>query len=445
LFADTGDIELRPLTVLLGSNNVGKTSLIAPLLIARQTMLSRDRRAPLVTRGDWINVGDFDDYVFRHDKTRAVKLTFGFHVHDDLEPKEELGAAGPGSCQAEFTLAPNGSGVRLSRYRILDIYGRALLERRLGRTGNYSLKLSAPPSGSVVRGSPDAAARRAMRDDRPVHFSFSPTPVFSAAVEATRPAGPTLRARELDIDPYTTMYLDIVDNVYDELMRLAYRIQFVGPLRDEPQRVYQVHGETPIDVGSRGQLSAELLYRSDGGPLLRSVNQWLPRFGFPGGIRVRRLTAGAFSLDTSVDKNRPRINIADTGFGLSQLLPLLVQSFNAASESILLFEQPEIHLNPGLQVTLADLFCTVAKDRTVVVETHSEHFILRLRRLVAEGTFDAKDVALLYFDDTNRGARIRQVSLQSNGHIPADQWPKGFFEEGLQQSVGLAAAQRTRS
>ena len=105
-------------------------------------------------------------------------------------------------------------------------------------------------------------------------------------------------------------------------------------------------------------------------------------------------------------------------------------------------EQPEIHLNPRLQCVLADLFVEMANsEHRIIVETHSEHLLLRLRRLVASGEIPHEKVAIYFVEKSAGISTIRPIPLEENGHIPSDVWPKGFFEETLRESLALATEQ----
>jgi len=124
------------------------------------------------------------------------------------------------------------------------------------------------------------------------------------------------------------------------------------------------------------------------------------------------------------------------------VLPLIVQSIYAPSDSIIIAEQPEIHLNPKLQTTLADLFCdAVAQGKGIIVETHSEHLLLRLRVLIAQRVISAEDVALYYVEREGVECQVRRIPVESNGHIDADTWPAGFFEDSLREALSLALTQ----
>ena len=105
-------------------------------------------------------------------------------------------------------------------------------------------------------------------------------------------------------------------------------------------------------------------------------------------------------------------NIADAGFGTSQLLPLIIQTLTARPGTITIAEQPEIHLNPRLQSVLADLFVEMANTgHHVIVETHSEHLLLRLRRLVASGKIKSSEVAIYFIERLKGESTVRSVPI----------------------------------
>jgi predicted ATPase len=133
--------------------------------------------------------------------------------------------------------------------------------------------------------------------------------------------------------------------------------------------------------------------------------------------------------------------------GISQVIPILVAT-SALSSKMICMEQPELHLHPGLQAKLADaLFeSAISKDNKLIIETHSEHLILRILRRIREttrgkiGTWPAQlreacpngimpeDVAVLYVEPGAEGAKVRELRIDGQGRF-IDEWPNGFFEE----------------
>jgi hypothetical protein len=237
--------------------------------------------------------------------------------------------------------------------------------------------------------------------------------------------------------------MTIADMVEHYMREHVLDLTYLGPLRENPQRLYEISGDMPSGVGVRGQFSPELLLLNQKRKLFDQIDSRLREFGLPGRICPHTVTETAFELLLETDS--AKTNFADVGFGFSQLLPLVVQGPLADEHSLLIAEQPEIHLNPRLQAKLASLFWAIAK-RTVgiLIETHSEHLLLAIRRLVAEGNLKSDEVAIYFVERGDQGSSIREVPLQENGHIEPSDWPKDFFEDALRESLGLASAQARR-
>jgi predicted ATPase len=136
--------------------------------------------------------------------------------------------------------------------------------------------------------------------------------------------------------------------------------------------------------------------------------------------------------------------ITDVGYGISQILPIIVQSVMAKGKSILI-EQPELHLHPAQQAELGDLFINAAlgeQENAFLIETHSEHLLLRLMRRMRETVngnlpegippVSPDDVSILYVQPTPKGSIVRILELDAEGQL-LDPWPGGFFEEGFRE------------
>lgn len=135
--------------------------------------------------------------------------------------------------------------------------------------------------------------------------------------------------------------------------------------------------------------------------------------------------------------------LTDSGFGYSQILPIIVRGLLAPPSSVLIIEQPELHLNPSLQVRLADFFVSmVLSGKQVFIETHSEHIVNALRVLAAEDETGevASKCGIFYIDMQSNRACVHDLSIQEDGTI-AD-WPKGFFGEAINLTGRLLRAQK---
>ncbi len=216
----------------------------------------------------------------------------------------------------------------------------------------------------------------------------------------------------------------------------------ISPFRIPPERLYTFRGTTPQNVGYQGDLLPDLLFRRP--ELVKDANIWLNRLNMDYKLKVE--TVGTASGDLFevrlIDKRRQEwengesVNVAlsDVGFGISQLLPFIVQSL-VSEKQIISIEQPEVHVHPRLQADLGDLLAEAIKEprwNRFIIETHSEHLILRLQRLVYKGKIKPEDVSVIYVSRGPEGAKAERLHLDEEGDF-IDEWPNGFFLERLRE------------
>jgi len=246
--------------------------------------------------------------------------------------------------------------------------------------------------------------------------------------------------------PLGTFAKEISAGLRDLLRGLLY----IGPLRDFPERHYLFSGAEPIHVGTTGQLTVDLLFnRPD---LVDQVNAVLGRFKISYRIAVQKLrdesgkVSDVFTLQVVDQRSGVAVSLRDVGFGISQVLPVLVQTLLAENNTVLI-EQPELHLHPRLQAELADVFIESAlgdRKNTFLIETHSEHLILRIMRRLREtsrGTLPEgmpelrpDDVSIIYVHpmEDGSGSIPLVMDLDEEGDL-LTAWPNGFFEEGFHE------------
>ena len=442
-FEDTGWIDFRPITVVLGANASGKTSLIAPLLLLKQTDESRDATLALKTKGALFNAGSYRDLIFRHEAARELGLELRFRRFktDPAQSELDLGAVPPGQLSLTYQAGDDDERALLAVYAVDDAPGRRMVTRHRRSDGTYDLVGLPLPTA-------DQMWQTAIESTPPSGFLFDPRNVFSAyyaALQKANPSGPPEKSINISVGEAHSLYFAIASTTATDVNQLLSETKYIGPLRERPRRIYEIGGEAPFSVGPGGQYAPEILFRSRDTPLAGAVNEWIRRFEFGERVDCRPLAAGVFALELQRGPSCTSVNLADTGFGLSQVLPLIVEGFFADPGSMIVAEQPEIHLNPKLQSELADLFAAVAARKVkVLVETHSEHMLLRLRRLIAEKTIKASDVAVYFTERRDDFSTVRRIQLEDTGHIQTDQWPLGFFEDSLAESLALATAQAKR-
>ncbi|MFN8125666.1 MAG: AAA family ATPase [Candidatus Nanopelagicales bacterium] len=276
----------------------------------------------------------------------------------------------------------------------------------------------------------DAHARAALRSRMDVSDG-----THEGSVSGPRPWGD---------QPGASIARRLAPQMYDVLSR----VYFLGPMRARAERTTVAGQGSGVYVGPAGEHMATLL--TDRPELLERVNEWCDELDV--GYRVRMLSpvshdiivsAGDFTVLALEDSRfDPPVLVSPraVGYGVGQLLPVITQCL-AAEDGMVIVEQPEVHLHPRLQSSVGDLFIdTVAQGRgQLLVETHSEHLVLRMLRRVREGRLDADDLAILYVDLHEDGAAfVRRLEVNQRG-VLVDGWPGSFFDERLAEVLpGLA-------
>jgi len=130
-------------------------------------------------------------------------------------------------------------------------------------------------------------------------------------------------------------------------------------------------------------------------------------------------------------------NLMDVGYGVSQALPILVDSLQRPSSEIFLLQQPEVHLHPRAQAEMGSFFARqVGERKRFVIETHSDHLVDRIRMEVRKGKcIRPSDVSLLYFERHEHGATIHNLEIDKNGTITNP--PPGFRQFFLDEELAL--------
>lgn len=414
------DVTLAPLTLVYGPNAAGKSTILHALRLMR-SLLNVGHRDAL---GVWSSLED--------DQLHDV-MTEQASFTDPVESEE----------------FESGARTTLQNWKRLSL--GVDFATRDGRQGQARLecraagRLPIPWHASSIIGPSDAEPARkefhrvGRAAWRPWQFGEDAHTVFTVrenGSEATRVFDARLFA-------HTSVELQ------EDLFALAYFMLYLGPHRGAPTSEYE-----PMRASFRNRLPKGMRHE----PLLDDITDWnLGDFGpFEYLNQMLSQLDIPYEFIPSASSNEiippedpaylknwartwhlmdvrsgARVGLNQVGYGISQLLPVIEACVHARRQLICV-EEPELHLHPRLQARLANLVATSVATfgNQVVLETHSESILLRVRRLVRAGKLRPEDVSLLYVDNTEVGASVQRLRLGERGEL-LDPWPTGFFDDSL--------------
>jgi predicted ATPase len=239
-----------------------------------------------------------------------------------------------------------------------------------------------------------------------------------------------------------------LENIFNKLI-------YIWPLRQFPNRIYEWSWEKPSQVWSKWEyvvnaiLSAEnewiKLNRGKGKHykwFMDFIAWWLSELWLVSEFKINKIwDSKVHKMQVKISANSPWVDIADVWFWVSQILPILVQAYYADRWSIIIVEQPEIHLHPMVQSVLADLFINASKERGIqfIIESHSEHLLRRMQLRIAQQQIDSSFVKT-YFCKSEWGKSILE-NLETDTFGNIINWPENFFWDEAKEMEDFLLAQ----
>lgn len=442
---DTGDIRLAPLTLLFGTNSSGKSSIGQFLLMLKQTAEKGDRKSAFYLgsggKESSLQLGAFKDIAYHHDTKRQIEFSYAWElpervsVDDTHAMKKYFYDEAVFSAQVAFREKSAIPYVKKMHYELQNGGEPSIdVDLELAADGDYKLKSE---TYRFVR-----SHGRAWNVTNTVRFYGFPD--------------------EVNTYYQNSQFVHELNYLQERLFKT---VGYLGPMRSRPDRIYSWSGNEPEGVGDAGEHTIPAMLAAADRKLSFKAKEWgrgfqeiiassLEKLGLIDGFILEPLSKDSrreFEVKVKTRNSRDWVNLPDVGFGISQVLPVLVACFYAPEGSTLLIEEPEIHLHPSAQAALADVFIDVLKAREhghkrnvqLIVETHSEHFLRRLQRRIAEQAISHED-AIAYFVDTQQDpSELKLLEVDMFGNIL--NWPKDFFGNEMEDIVEQTKAAMKRA
>ncbi|TKJ21324.1 MAG: hypothetical protein CEE43_10355 [Promethearchaeota archaeon Loki_b32] len=509
-FKELQKINIKPLTVICGTNNCGKSSLIQSILLLSQSLASSYRefrgipryyhtrekikyKKSLYFEGEFCHLSDYDNTINSYSIDK--ELEFEFKGSDNKlkiifsNPKSELLVAYMKSIIYE------GDGMNLKLDAVLnkdglvdsyfltmyDVYltelcdnSFELLEQLFDKKKRFLKKLNFIkfpeweckdvsiifsgfiPEDILIPNKPLLRLiKEKLEENREKIKNVQNKPDDLKTILERLEKG--IAEKERRHFRFYDNFFSITINKSDFLDFFS-NIHYIGPLRSDPHRYYQFFDIKQFKIGNRGEFTPQILtlernveipkfyiydilgdilsfnkYKSLS--LKEGLELWSKKLDLPS-IDPKKVEQTLFKIMVKLPVGDKAVTLQDVGFGISQILPVYVESLRMEENNTLILEQPEIHLHPSMQSKLADFLLSMAySGKKFIIETHSEHIINRLcLRIAQDPKNKIKDLISMVFleppkikKEKYEGTIIKELEINKYGEV--ENWPIGFFDE----------------
>lgn len=388
-------VTFRPITLVVGDNSSGKTTLLA---LARATLAPYSFPMAVNFTEPPFDLGGFTNIATRRvgPKGSAKSFALGISVPSDSSSIAIIGEYERGQYEQPI---PRKLDISNGRFRIVIDCKR----RPVRATGVIDDEIVAIADATV----PESFAHMS-------HYALWHQPMFALSHQ--------LQSDETEPRKQFRMFIDRLAN--SPGVPVTRQTISIAPVRSEPKRTYDRFAPPRDPTGKHVPMLLAKLFEGQSAQVQPSTAERLVNFGTDAGlfqdIAVRSLgRKGSDPFQILVKKGTISINLADVGYGVSQSLPIAVESIVANKGSRLLLQQPEVHLHPKAQAALGSLFATLYNEdkKELIVETHSDYIIDRLRLHVAKGEVKADDVQILYLHNQKGKTVVHHIGLDSDGNV----------------------------
>jgi len=406
-FKKLENLELSPLTILVGKNSCGKSSILHSLLLLKQSLENTNQEKALTIEGKYLNYSSLREMTFGQPAINKCEISFEFKTHDSKK-----------ICLAyKSKKIEDHQEIILSKYRLEE-----------NKKNLDLLKITKKNIDTSKFGKDFILHSHKIEIDREKFIPENFKLISNYENKLITPI-------ELQI-PFSLFYNDF--NIQNELKNELKNLRFLSPIRATPNRAYLHYSDDSNELLSDGSNSAHILWTKRNKKvklenkelnLIDAVNQCINSLGLSQEITPERIGNLIYQLNLSEKSFNKKVSISDVGFGYSQILPVILIGLLNNNENLILVEQPEIHLHPSSAANLADLFLSFIEDKKrFLIETHSQEFINRLRLRVIENPELKSKINIVFIDqDKENGANTKQFQIDENGMFP--EWPDGFIDE----------------
>lgn len=431
-FQKMEELEIRNLTVVVGRNSCGKSSLMQSLLLLKQTLDSQNT-TPLCLEGKYLKYSNLKELSFGLPPVHTAKIGYELFLSDKenkVSGKVKIGFKNskenelyiPKLSECIVELEKNGEMASTSFTSISKSKAKAIFK---GFVQHFEKEGSGELSGVKV----------IFHKFLPEHIQLSFT------------KNGDKKEKEIKIPFFVAMdeEIDLTSLLNSELKNIRY----LSPIRATPERAYVHYSQDVSSLNEDGSNSAHILWakrehtvkwKKKNHKLSKAVNECIDTIGLSQEISPDKVGDIIYKVGIRESISGSNVSLADVGFGYSQVIPIILLGLLSSKENLMLIEQPEIHLHPSSAGNLADLFLGfVEDDKRFIIETHSQEFINKLRLRVIQNPELKKKINIVFVEQNNgEPSSIKQFEIDEQGMFP--EWPNGFLDESKKLADAIIKA-----
>lgn len=444
-------VDLNGINIIAGQNSGGKSSVIQSLLFLKQNIEDRIENDTLKFNAPYLSLGKFSDVVSKNVNNGALDFTIHIDANDIKELYPRLNKSGD---------------IQSVDYHVSFVSVQQQYKRNILYIDKILIKVNGAEAACFSRTKSNNFKANCLA--KYLHFFDDVKRLDNLPVEFKTKIDVgdiLLDARPVMQFNNNPIMLRIIGGVSSLVRKKFQNIHYIGPLRESPKNYYYFEDSGSSQVGITGEFTPQFLAKNynreckyykvtNDGKLSESPQEsnifsatkyWLcDHFNLGSDLTLDNDSNGVlYQINVATNREQKKASINNVGFGVSQILPIIVQGMAMKEGSLIILEQPEIHLHPTAQAKLFDFFNSLHKNnKSVLVETHSDHLVTRLRRRVAESEDELeKSINLIFveFDQKNCSTIYKPLSMDELGNFSS--WPKGFFDQYDQDIRAILQAQ----
>ena len=446
-FRDTGWIDFRNFTLLYGYNSNGKSTILRFLYQLKLCIKSyRIGQNILLWSDDHeSSEGGFLELLHNGQQKKTSEMCFSFKI--SLSEEEDISIRKTiENTETLVKAEENASLIYTVSYKYNQKRRKVDLRSLSIRYGKFMIyKFTTTHSGNYNVDTDFLKFSKKSEYSLPPYFNVLNTVILEDQILTRFKSH--LSNNNIDIYEEISGFIHKLKVIINEtLISYTEDFEYFFPSRSIPKRMMKLSLEDANRVGAYGENAYNVLYAIEVNKETEkkaAINHYLELFGYNYEWRISKSGYGEFLL---VDlKTKAKVNILDCGFGISQILPIIVSCFDDSKEAIAI-DSPDAHLHIRIHGDICDLLINIAKHRNVIVETHSENMLLRLQRRIVEKNDIYPEMAAIYFiTDTDNETVCKKITFNEYGDLinePDDF--KQFFSSSFEDVMFIAKAKGER-